>query len=522
MADQKVNIDIRTKGAKKSKDDIKGLSNSISSLGRSALNAGAAYFGTRGLIQGLMESTRLAGVQEQAEKSLEVALGKTSQALLDQASALQKVTTFGDEATIQQQAFLASLGFTEDKIMDIIPVAMDLSTATGMTLESAVRNTAKTFSGLAGELGELVPQLRDLTAEEMKAGDAVKVMADLFGGQAQAQTKTYAGSVEQLKNQLGDMGEQIGRIVIPVFEELAPHLRTAIDFWSKYLNVGNKTEIQTTRYTKQLNDLNEQIDYQKGLIEGVTSANIGTNDVTEKGLNLIIRANDQGRTAIEQLRAEKIAIGELIAERFNLIASIERENEIKEAVSTRAFEEQEIRRTGNDIVIESVKNNGLAVMANQMTAKSYLEMAGSTKTFAFAVNSAAQLNRNASHRNALIAKRAAQVEAVVNTASAVAEVLPNIPLAIAMGSLGAIQIAKIEAAKFADGGIVQGDPSKGDAVPALLTAGELILNASQQQGLLNSMGGVTVNIQGNMIGNEEFVRDTLIPEIDRTVNRGLA
>jgi hypothetical protein len=36
------------------------------------------------------------------------------------------------------------------------------------------------------------------------------------------------------------------------------------------------------------------------------------------------------------------------------------------------------------------------------------------------------------------------------------------------------------------------------------------------------MGGVTVNIQGNMIGNEEFVRDTLIPEIDRTVNRGLA
>jgi len=318
------------------------------------------------------------------------------------------------------------------------------------------------------------------------------------------------------------MGEQIGRIVIPVFEELAPHLRTAIDFWSKYLDVGNNTEIQTTRYTKQLNDLNGRIEYQQGLIKGVTNANIGTNDVTEKGLNLIVRANAQSRTAIEQLKAEKIAIGELVAERFNLIASIEKENEVKEAGSTKAFEEQEIRRTGNDIVIESVKNNGLAVMANQMTAKSYLEMAGSTKTFAFAASSAAQLNRNASHRNALIAKRAAQVEAVVNTASAVAEVLPNIPLAIAMGSLGAIQIAKIESAKFADGGVVQGNPSTGDSVPAMLTPGEVILNASQQQGLLNNMGGVTVNIQGNMIGNEEFVRDTLIPEIDRTVNRGLA
>jgi len=522
MADQKVNIDIRTRGAKKSKQDISGLSSSIGSLGRSALNAGAAYFGARGLIQGLMESTRLAGVQEQAEKSLEVALGKRSQALLDQASALQKVTTFGDEAIIGVQASLAAFLDSEEQIKLATEATLDLSVAMGMDLKSAGDLIAKTLGSSTNAMSRYGVEVEGAVGSTERIESLTNNVAKLFGGQAAAQAQTYAGSVQQLKNQLGDMGEQIGRIVIPVFEELAPHLRTAIDFWSKYLDVGNNTEIQTTRYTKQLNDLNGRIEYQQGLIKGVTNANIGTNDVTEKGLNLIVRANAQSRTAIEQLKAEKIAIGELVAERFNLIASIEKENEVKEAGSTKAFEEQEIRRTGNDIVIESVKNNGLAVMANQMTAKSYLEMAGSTKTFAFAASSAAQLNRNASHRNALIAKRAAQVEAVVNTASAVAEVLPNIPLAIAMGSLGAIQIAKIESAKFADGGVVQGNPSTGDSVPAMLTPGEVILNASQQQGLLNNMGGVTVNIQGNMIGNEEFVRDTLIPEIDRTVNRGLA
>ena len=62
-----------------------------------------------------MESTRLAGVQEQAEKSLEVALGKRSQALLDQASALQKVTTFGDEAIIGVQASLAAFLDSEEQ-----------------------------------------------------------------------------------------------------------------------------------------------------------------------------------------------------------------------------------------------------------------------------------------------------------------------------------------------------------------------------------------------------------------------
>ena len=75
---------------------------------------------------------------------------------------------------------------------------------------------------------------------------------------------------------------------------------------------------------------------------------------------------------------------------------------------------------------------------------------------------------------------------------------------------------------FADGGIVDGDPSKGDVVPAMLTAGEVILNQAQQDNLVGNMGGVTVNIQGNMIGNEEFVRDILIPEVQKTTRRNLA
>jgi hypothetical protein len=375
MADQEINIPIRTKGAKKAKNELKGLSNSISSLGRSALNAGAAYFGTRGLIQGLMESTRLAGVQEQAEKSLEVALGKRSQALLDQASALQKVTTFGDESIIGVQASIAAFVDSEEQIKKATEATLDIAVAMGMDLKSAGDLVAKTLGSSTNAMSRYGIEVKGAVGSTERLESLTNNVAKLFGGQAAAQAQTYAGSVEQLKNQLGDMGEQIGRIVIPVFEELAPHLRTAINFWSKYLDVGNNTEIQTTRYTKQLNDLNEQIDYQKGLIEGVTSANIGTNDVTEKGLNLIIRANDQGRTAIEQLRAEKIAIGELVAERFNLIASIERENKIKSLVNKEAQKGLDIVRSENDLTVEYVENKGLETMESMTSievGKKYL------------------------------------------------------------------------------------------------------------------------------------------------------
>ena len=71
-----------------------------------------AYYGAKGLLDAY-------GRQEQAEKKLRFALGSSTKALRDQASALQSVTRFGDEAIIEQQAFLASLKFTEDQIVEL-------------------------------------------------------------------------------------------------------------------------------------------------------------------------------------------------------------------------------------------------------------------------------------------------------------------------------------------------------------------------------------------------------------------
>ena len=82
--------------------------------------------------------------------------------------------------------------------------------------------------------------------------------------------------------------------------------------------------------------------------------------------------------------------------------------------------------------------------------------------------------------------------------------------------------------RFANGGMVQGQ----DNVPILAQAGEFVMrrDAVQNIGVENlaqmnrtgNAGGVTINVSGNMIANDEFVRDTLIPEIKKTVGRGLA
>ncbi len=213
-------IKLVVKGGDKSAKDVKNLNAGMKNLAKSALAVGGAYFSAQGVINAMQKSLDLYARQEQAVRKLDQAMGGSTRGLQAYATQLQAVTRFGDEATIEQMAFLGSIGMTESQIRDIIPVAMDLATATGLTLESAVRNTAKTFSGLAGELGELVPQLRDLTAEEMKAGKAVEVMAELFGGQAQSDARSFSGELEQMNNNIGDLFESIGERLAPAITGL--------------------------------------------------------------------------------------------------------------------------------------------------------------------------------------------------------------------------------------------------------------------------------------------------------------
>lgn len=79
--------------------------------------------------------------------------------------------------------------------------------------------------------------------------------------------------------------------------------------------------------------------------------------------------------------------------------------------------------------------------------------------------------------------------------------------------------------RFATGGMVQGQ----DNIPIMAQAGEFIMQRSAVQNIgvdnlaaMNSgqsSGGLTINIQGNMVGDKAFVRDVMVPEIKKSMNR---
>lgn len=158
-----------------------------------------------------------ANAQEDAINDLNAALKrsgdfskKTSQELQNFASELQKTSKFGDEAVLGQLAFAQSMGATTAQSKTVLKASADLAAALNIDLNSATRNVAKTLGGFAGELGEVIPELKDLTQEQLRAGDAIDIIAAKYAGAARAQIDTFSGATTQLKNTFGDLTEEIG------------------------------------------------------------------------------------------------------------------------------------------------------------------------------------------------------------------------------------------------------------------------------------------------------------------------
>ena len=221
MADKKLNIKVGLKGAKKAEQGLGKVNSSMKSMAKTALVAGGSFFAVQGIIRGFSAVIKLAGVQEQAEKKLSVALGHTSKALLNQASALQKMTTFGDEAIIGVQASLAAFIKNEDQIKLATEATLDMAVAMGMDLKSAGDLVAKTLGSSTNAMSRYGIEVVGAVGSTERLESLTNNVAELFGGQAAAQADTMTGAMQQASNAMGDAGEQIGSLLAPAVTNIA-------------------------------------------------------------------------------------------------------------------------------------------------------------------------------------------------------------------------------------------------------------------------------------------------------------
>ena len=227
---------------KKSMRSMKKFGNNMKSLGRTistGLTLPILAFGAA--------SVKAFDEQIKAETSLRTALGNNAEAfanLAEQARELQKVTIFGDEATLQAQSFLAQLGLNEQAILRLTPLIQDFATAQGIQLTDAAKLVAKSVGSSTNALSRYGITIEGAVGEQERLQSAVDALTVAFGGQAEAIAKEGLGPLKQLKNELGDVSEKFGEIILEFIDPLTKGLQRV----SKALS--NLTEEQKKNIVK--------------------------------------------------------------------------------------------------------------------------------------------------------------------------------------------------------------------------------------------------------------------------------
>lgn len=313
------------KFSKKNNKSLASLNNLYGSLSLATKAFGLITTGIKKAVATIKDLNATALVQIKAEKQLETASknnpflnAQNVKQLKNFASELQKIGTVGDEQLLPLMAQLAAAGRTQAEIQDIMSAALDVSASGAMSMESAVKNLNKTFSGLSGELGESIPQIKNLTKEQLQNGEAVKVIAKQYEGMA-AQTAKATGSGIQLSNAIGDLKEQLGMgftaIIAPVqrmFTNLIVKVGNAIGKVNELLGFAKSEQDSSTLKQSDLaaKELTALKDRQEKLNDERIALEQRYNDALqkeqEKGVNS--RAAATERAANENLKEhERIA-----------------------------------------------------------------------------------------------------------------------------------------------------------------------------------------------------------------------
>lgn len=209
----------------------------------------AAIFATKKLFDFGASMVGMADEAAAAEKKLETVLKSTGNAtgfttaqLKEMAAAMQRLTTFEDDTVVGAEAVIASFtNIRGDNFKRTLETAADMAAFFKEDLTSSAEGLARAINDpirgmqLLTRQGVVFTDSQQATIKAMvEAGNVAGAQAlmldklsERYKGQAVAAAQTFGGQLAQMKNQLGDVGEEIGGALIPMLEDLLPAIRQA-------------------------------------------------------------------------------------------------------------------------------------------------------------------------------------------------------------------------------------------------------------------------------------------------------
>jgi len=286
-------------------------------------------------------------VQERAEARLTAGLrnvegmtDRNSEALIEYAKELQKVSTFGDETIVSTMGMLSTFQLNEKQIRELTPriidmtAALEKSTGTQQDMEAVSIAVGKAMTLGVGSLTRYGVVINDADKEAFQFADTQEKLNIItrnldanFKGVAEAVGQTATGSMKRFKNMMGDIMEQIGRGVAGPMSDLLSILGAQS---TGFTRVG-KTALTTFKIIRNIYEGFTQLTSSLGQFTlGLEAYGNRQNRVLSWITEKIFGMSDSGQKKLNELDKEFELIGlTSLALDENISGLVERMNELE-------------------------------------------------------------------------------------------------------------------------------------------------------------------------------------------------
>ena len=226
VADLKKNLDSGSK-------EVEGFGGKMEKFGKVAAAAfaaaavAAAAYASKLAIEGVKAAIEDEAAQARLAKTLQSVTGATN----DQIAAIEKqilktslATGVSDEQLRPALARLATATGDVTKSQDLLNLALDISAATGKSVESVSNALAKAYEGNTGALSRLGIGLSAAEIKALGLDGTMEQLATTFGGAATTQANTLEGQIARLKVGFDEAKEAVGTQLLPIVKGFIDYL----------------------------------------------------------------------------------------------------------------------------------------------------------------------------------------------------------------------------------------------------------------------------------------------------------
>jgi hypothetical protein len=222
VADLKKNLDTGSK-------EVEGFGGKLEKFGKvaaaafAAAAAAAAAYAVKLAVDGVKAAIEDEAAQLRLANALKNVTGATQAQILAVEEQILKTSLATGVADDQLRPALQRLAVATGSVtesQDLLNLALDISAATGKSVEAVSNALGKAYEGNTGSLTRLGVGLSAAEIKTLGLEGTVKQLAETFGGAATVQANTFEGQIQRLRVGFDEAKESVGAALLPTLQRL--------------------------------------------------------------------------------------------------------------------------------------------------------------------------------------------------------------------------------------------------------------------------------------------------------------